>query len=112
RFGGKRGHHVAMCFGQPADESLALTFRHRDHEPRCIVWRLAGGEDHLGEAPAQETAEIQPSAAGELIELERAELGQGLLFGQLSRDETAKDVSHSPASTSRMRCQCVPAQYT
>jgi hypothetical protein len=99
-----------MCVRHAADQALALTLSHRHHQPSRFRGRLARGEHDLGNAAAQEAAEVEPRAPTELFQLERAQLGQRLVLCEVAGDQPAQDVSHSPARTSRMRCQCVPAQ--
>jgi len=85
-------------------------FGQRHRQSSCLSGSLAGGENHLGNTAAQEAPEVEPRAAPKLLQLESAELGQRLILGELASKQPPQDVPHSPASTSRMRCQWVPAQ--
>ena len=42
--------------------------------------------------------------------LQSSQLGYRLVLGELARKQLPQNVPHSPASTSRIRCQWVPAQ--
>jgi hypothetical protein len=96
--------------GHSADQTLALALRQRHHQSGCVDWCFAGREHNLGYAAPHEAAEVEPRAAGKLIELQASQLGKRFGLRQLTLDEPAQNVSQSPASTSRIRCQCVPAQ--
>jgi hypothetical protein len=87
-----------------------LTPGQRDDQARGFLWIFARGEDHLGDASAQVSPEVEPCATTKLVELHAAQLRERFVFGQLTRDQAAEDISHSASSTSRIRCQCVPAQ--
>jgi hypothetical protein len=100
----------SMSVGQAADQALALTFSERDRQTSRLGGSLASGENHLGDATAKEAPEVELRASAKLVQLKCAELGQRLVFGELARNQPAQNVSHSPARTSRMRCQWVPAQ--
>ena len=50
------------------------------------------------------------ASVAELIKLEGSQLGQRLILGELAGEQPAQNLFHSPARTSRIRCQCVPAQ--
>ena len=104
------GQRGAMLGGQPADQPLALLVRHDDGEPRRIGWRFAGRENHLRNAAAQVAAEVEPRPTAELVELGAAQLRERLVLAQLTGDEPAQNLPHRPSRTSRIRCQCVPAQ--
>ena len=99
-----------MRVGHAADQALTLAFGQRHRELCRFGWCLAGRENDFGYATAYEATEVEPRASTKLLQLLRTELGNGLILGQLTRKQSAKDVPHSPASTSRIRCQCVPAQ--
>ena len=93
-----------------ADQPLALLLGHGDDQARGVGGRLSGRQDDLGDAPAQEASQVELGAPAELVELKPAQLGDGLFFSEVAGEQPAQDVPHSPASTSRMRCQWVPAQ--
>src|SRR5713101_262932 len=93
-----------------ADQPLSLVLREAHREARCLGGSLSRRQDDLGDAAAQETAEVELRFSAELLELEAPQLAEGLALGELARNQPAKDIPQSPASTSRMRCQCVPAQ--
>ena len=99
-----------MLVRHPADEALSLPLGQRDGEPRGLGRRLARRQDHLWDAATQEAPEVETRAPAELFELEGAKLGDRLILGELAGDQASKHVPQSPARTSRMRCQCVPAQ--
>ena len=99
-----------MVVGHAADESLSLALGHRDHKARRLARRLAGGEHDLGNPAAQVAAEVEPRATAELTQLQLPELRHRLVFADLTGDEPAQHVPHRPSKTSRIRCQCVPAQ--
>src|SRR5437879_12163670 len=99
-----------MLGGHAADQPLALAVRQRDSTSRRIDGRLAGRKHDLGHAASHEAAEVELCPPPELIELDAAELGDGLVLCQLACNQPSKHFLQSPASTSRMRCQCVPAQ--
>ena len=71
---------------------------------------LPGGQHDFWNPSPQITSEVQPGATAELIELHAPKLCQRFVFGQLACDQAAQNVPHNPSSTSRIRCQCVPAQ--
>ena len=96
--------------GHSADQSLPLPLRHRQDKPGRILRRLAGSKHHLGDAPTQIPSQVEPRPPAQLVQLHPSQLGQCILLAHLAGDQPAQDVSHSPSSTSRMRCQCVPAQ--
>ena len=99
-----------MRVAHPTDEALPLALRHREDESRGILRRLARGEHHLGNATPQEAPQVEARPPAQLVELHAPQLRQGILFAQLSGDELAQHIPHRPSNTSRMRCQCVPAQ--
>ena len=104
------GQRGAMLGGQPADQALALLLGHDHGEPRRVGWRFAGRENHLRNATAQMPAEVELRPTAELVELDAAQLPDRLVLAQLAGDEPAQDLPHRPSRTSRIRCQCVPAQ--
>ena len=64
-----------------------------------------------GMPAAQEAAEVEPRAAAELVELQRAQLSHAPRPRVSSPASSRRRTSLTgPARTSRMRCQCVPAQ--
>jgi hypothetical protein len=83
---------------------------HPHCEQRRILGRLARCEYDLRDSSTQVASEVEARSAAELIELHPPDLGKGLVFAQLPGDEPAQHVPHSPNRTSRIRCQCVPAQ--
>src|SRR2546428_8424858 len=100
----------AVRGGHAADQPLTLALRQGHREPGRLRRSLACSQDYLGDSTPHETAEVEPRPAAKLLELEAPQLGQGFVFGELAREQPAQYVLQSPASTSRMRCQCVPAQ--
>ncbi len=111
RFARSLVERSAMLGGHAADEPLALALGQRHRQPRCLGGGFAGRQHHLGDPAPHEAAEVEPRPPAELFELKASQLGQGFVLRQLARRQPAQDVSQRPASTSRMRCQCVPAQY-
>ena len=78
-----------MRFGQPADQALALTLGHRYSQPGRIRRRFARGQDNFGDAPAQEPTKVESRASAKLFKLECAELGKGLVLGELTGNQPA-----------------------
>ena len=99
-----------MRIRHPAHEALPVLLGHRHGQARRLLWRLAGGEHDLGDATPEIAAQVEPGLPPELVQLDAPQLGQRLVLGELARDEPAQHVSQSPSRTSRIRCQCVPAQ--
>ena len=100
----------SVCVGHPADEALTLALGHGHGESSRVGRRFAAGQNNLGEPAAQETPEIEPRSSAELLELQRPQLRHRFVLGQLPSQQLTKDVPQSPARTSRMCCQWVPAQ--
>ena len=99
-----------MVRGHAADEALALLLGHGDGQSRGVGRRLACGQDYFGDAPAKEATQVELGSPAEFVELKPAQLGDGLVLGEIAGKQASQDVPHSPASTSRIRCQWVPAQ--
>ncbi len=94
----------------PADQTLAHPLGHGDDQPRGILGGLSGCQYDFGYTSAQEPTEVEAGPPSKLFELDLSQLGDGLLLGQLPGEQAPHDIPHSPARTSRIRCQCVPAQ--
>ena len=99
-----------MLLRRAAHEALPLAAGHRHDQARRLLGRLAHSEHDLGNPPAQVAPQVEARASGEVLELDAAQLVQRFVHGELARLEPAQDVLHSPANTSRMCCQWVPAQ--
>ena len=110
RIASSLAEHSAMFPGHPADQPLTLSPCQGHRKPRCVSRSLARRQHNLGNPAPHEAAEVEPCLTCELLELKVSELGQRLVLCELARRQTAQDISHRLASTSRMRCQCVPAQ--
>ncbi len=98
RFARRRPEGCPVLVRHPADQALALPLGDGHGEVRCVGGRLARREHDLGNATAQPAAKVQARAAAQLLELDRAQLDDGLFLGQLARDQAAEDVLHKPAS--------------
>ena len=105
RGGGRCIQGFDMRLGHAADQALTLAFGEGHRQPGRLSRCLAGGEHHLWNAAPQEAPEVEPRAPAKLFELQTAQLGQGLVFAELTCEQAAQDIPHRPASTSRIRCQ-------
>src|ERR1700694_1259163 len=99
-----------MLPAHPADQPLPLLLGPGDGQARCVRGRLARREDDPGNSTAQEATGVELGPTAELVELNSAQLRDGLVLGHLSGEQAAQYVPHRPARTSRIRCQWVPAQ--
>ena len=99
-----------MLLGHAADEALPLAAGHRHDQARRLLGGLAESQHDLGNPASQVAPQVEARASGEVLELDAAQLVKRLVLGELARLEPAQDVLHSPAKTSRMCCQWVPAQ--
>src|SRR6202165_5763812 len=99
-----------MLPAHPADQPLPLLLGHGDGQARCVRGGLAQREYDLGNSTAQEATEVELAATADRVELNAAQLRDGLVLGHVSGEQAAQYVPHRPARTSRIRCQWVPAQ--
>ena len=103
-------HRVHVLLRRTAHETLALPAGHRHGQSRRLVGGLAQSEHNLRNPTSQVAAQVEARAPGEVFELDAAQLVERFILGELAGLEPAEDVLHSPANTSRMCCQWVPAQ--
>ena len=106
--------------GDPGDSlfivesgSVKIVLPSPEGEEGAIIATLSRG-DFFGELALLDGGARSATAvaldASELLELNQAQLGDGLVLGELSGEQAPQNVPQSPARTSRMRCQWVPAQ--